>query len=67
MQRAQIVRRFSWCLTLAFVFSLLLSGCGEDMSHPKTVIPEDLPKDKAKASQEFFTKQNLQKGSSKKR
>jgi hypothetical protein len=67
MQRTQMVRRFSWCIASAFVFGLWLSGCGEDMSQPKTVIPEESPKDMAKASQEFFIKQNLQKGASKKR
>jgi hypothetical protein len=61
MQRAQIVHRFSWSLTPAFVLSLLLSGCGEDMSQPKTIVPEELPKDKAKESQQYFTKQFLEK------
>jgi hypothetical protein len=46
---------------LIFISALLLSGCGEDMSEPKAVIPAETPKEKGKDSQEFFTKQALQK------
>jgi hypothetical protein len=31
------------------------------MSEPKTIVREETPKDKAKESQQFFTKQFLQK------
>jgi len=41
-----------------FIFVLLcVGGCGEDLSQTKTMTPDALPKDKAKESMEFFTKQ----------
>jgi hypothetical protein len=68
MHRAVSVRLFSWLLGLAFVSSVLFTaaGCGEDMSQNKTITPEALPKDKAKDSMEFYTKQ-MQKGAAKKK
>jgi hypothetical protein len=61
MRRSLTVRRFSWFLCLAFCGSLLLCGCGEDMSEPKSEIPKETPKDLAKESQQYFIKENLQK------
>lgn len=55
-----MTRRLSWFLCLGFG-ALLLSGCGEDMSQPKTEIPKEAPKDLAKDSQQYFTQQYLQK------
>jgi hypothetical protein len=62
-----MVRRFSWFLCLGFCGALLISGsgCGDDMSEPKSEIPKETPKDLAKESQQFFIKENLQKKSSK--
>jgi hypothetical protein len=60
---------FSWLLVLVFVCSsLCIGGCGEDMSQPKTITPDALPKDKAKDSMQFFTKQmQTHKGAAKKK
>jgi len=56
MHRALIVRRFSYFLGVTFVCGVMLPGCGEDMSQPKTIIPEQSPAEKAKESQQFFMK-----------
>jgi hypothetical protein len=61
MHRSLMVRRLSWFSCLAFCGALLLSGCGDDMSEPKSEIPKETPKDLAKDSQQFFIQQNLTK------
>jgi hypothetical protein len=67
MLRVSFVRRFCCFLVVAFVGALGLSGCGEDMSQPKTIESKEAPKDLAKESQQYFTKEFLQKkGTSKK-
>jgi hypothetical protein len=61
MHRRVVIGRFCKLLGLLAVCGPLLPGCGDDMSQPKTIIPEEAPKEKGKDSQEFFTKQYLQK------
>jgi len=58
-------RRACWLLCLAFIAGIFVAGCGEDMSEPKVMTPEDTPKNKAADSQKFFfqNKQSSQKKS----
>lgn len=65
-------RRARWLLCLAFVAGIFVAGifvagCGEDMSEPKVMTPEDTPKNKAADSQKFFfqNKQSSKKGTRK--
>jgi hypothetical protein len=70
MQRSMSVRIFSCLLGFTIVCgSLCVTGCGEDMSEPKTITPSELPKDKAKESMQYYTDQmkaKMQKGAPKK-
>jgi hypothetical protein len=55
--RIQSLIRILLCTLFAGFSGISFSGCGEDVSETKTVIPEMSPAEKAKESQEAFLKQ----------
>jgi len=65
MTQSRPIRSISWCIVSTFIAGLVASGCGEDMSQPKTVIPAQSPAEKAKASQQFFMQGAPQKSTKK--